>query len=128
MSSHSTAYYTAVSSRRFGLVGKQWHKVPDVGRGGADCVLIHTKLGGCRACVFSLLKLFFGDDRDSSLSDMIQATLMLKSTISVSPGTQNGCCACVRLPGSAQIAVVDGQDFPQISCTQVKFAGACPVV
>ena len=36
-------------------------------------------------------------------------------------------CACMRLPGSAQIAVVDGQDFRRSVAPKVKFAGVRPV-
>ena len=44
----------------------------------AQIVFSFTPNSAAAERVFSLLKLFFGDDRDSSLSDMIQATLMLK--------------------------------------------------
>ena len=68
MSSHSTAYYisSAVPQRGFILIQ-------------AAFASSSSPLPNSAAAerVFSLLKLFFGDARDSSLADMIQATLML---------------------------------------------------
>ena len=55
---------------------EQRHQVPDVGGGSTD-VFSFTPNSAAVERVFSLLKLYFGDDRDSSLADMIQTTLML---------------------------------------------------
>ena len=59
------------------LVGKSRHQIPHMGGCGAHRLLLHAKLGGCRACLFSLLKLCFGYARVVALADMIQASLML---------------------------------------------------
>jgi hypothetical protein len=60
------------------LLAPQRPEVPHVGGGSAHHVFAMTPNSASAERVFSLLKAMFGDARASSLSDLIEGSLMLK--------------------------------------------------
>jgi hypothetical protein len=70
MFSHSTAYYSLLWWAANGKKFPTWAEA-------AQIVFSFTPNSAAAERVFSLLKHFFGDARDTSLSDLIQSTLML---------------------------------------------------
>ena len=73
-----TMRHGGVHQLRLALLAPQRPEVPHVGGGTARIMFAMTPNSASAERVFSLLKAMFGDARASSLSDLIQGSLMLK--------------------------------------------------